>query len=52
MHLLVPDMQWDLELDREPTGLSVLLGVEGACCVKLYLLFGCLRYNLLYFCCY
>lgn len=49
MHLLVPDMQRDLELDPEPTGLSLLLGVEGACQVKHYLLFGCLHYTLLYF---
>lgn len=52
MHLLVPDMQRDLELDCEPTGLLVLLGVEGTCHVKRYLLVGCLHYNLLYFHCY
>lgn len=37
MHLLVPDMEQDLELDGEPPGLSDLLGVEGAGCVKRYL---------------
>lgn len=41
-----------LELDHEPPGLSVLLGVEVTCCVKCYLLFGCLHYNLLYLHCY
>lgn len=41
MHLLVLDVQRDLELDREPTGLSDLLGVEGAGRVKRYLLFRC-----------